>query len=377
MILADGSEEHVMTKAATLLLLSVMAFGQRQPTNPQPTNVGLSEGEIGQMPPGWDMTRSVLDAGYRAELRRQDCGGRFATCVTFVPPPPAGDTRGTEIEQTFPAEPYIGKSIRFSAWLRMEAAGRGGYVHIRMRADYASGKVDMLDSVAPPVNGPEWQEREVFGHVNPEAVSITIWARRVPSGFAWVAAPSFGIVADAKPSAASISARVAWTRQSASDSENVGVVREWQALLSTRDGKCASEYLERITSSEVARLARMQAETEKDRSLLAVKNRATLRWLPWRKAERKRLERRISEAPAAYRDAREQDAKSFELERQRVLQMLRLRLLASIEAYSEQIGLHLALDSDLTPARDSAGHTDLTSRFVQFYDDTHSETVMF
>jgi hypothetical protein len=208
-ILAEHLVDHVMTKAAMLCLISVMAFGQRRPTNPQPTNMDFSEGESGQMPPGWDMPQFALDAGYRAELRRQDCGGRFATCVTFVPPPPVGDTRGTEIEQTFPAEPFIGKSIRFSAWLRMEGVGRGGYVHIRMRVDYANGKVDMLDSVAPPVNGPEWQQREVFGHVNANAVSITIWARRVPSGLAWVGAPSFGIFENAKPPAADVSVLVA------------------------------------------------------------------------------------------------------------------------------------------------------------------------
>ena len=75
-----------MTKAATLCFLSVLAFSQRRPTNPQPTNLGFSEGEIGQMPRGWDMPQFALDAGYRAELRRQDCGVRFATCVIFVPP---------------------------------------------------------------------------------------------------------------------------------------------------------------------------------------------------------------------------------------------------------------------------------------------------
>ena len=198
-----------MIKAATLCFLSVLAFGQRRPTNPQPTNVGFSEGEIGQMPPGWDMPQFALDAGYRAELRRQDCGERFATCVTFVPPPAVGDTRGTEIEQTFPAEPYIGKLIRFSAWLRLEGGSGGGYVHIRMRVDYADGKVDMLDSVAPPVNGPEWQQREVFGHVNPEAISITIWARRVPYGSAWVGGPTFGIVQNENPAAADVSVLIA------------------------------------------------------------------------------------------------------------------------------------------------------------------------
>jgi uncharacterized protein (TIGR02246 family) len=181
-----------------LCLWAVVAFGQLRPTVPQPANVDFSQGDVGQLPPGWNMPQFVLDAGYRAERREQGCGQHLSACVAYVAPPVIGTVRAAELGQTFPADPYIGKSIRFSALLRLQEGSSGGYVHIRMRVDYAGGKIDMRDSVDPPVSSPDWQLREVFGHVNPGAVSITIWARYVPSGLAWVAAPLFGIVEDTK-----------------------------------------------------------------------------------------------------------------------------------------------------------------------------------
>jgi uncharacterized protein (TIGR02246 family) len=184
----------VIPRASILWLGAVAAFGQIRPSVPQPTNVDLSQGEISQLPPGWNMPPFVLDAGYRAERRTQGCGQHLSSCVAYVAPPLIGAVRAAELQQAFPAGPYIGKSIRFSALLRLQEGSAGGYVHIRMRVDYANGKFDRWDSAVPPVTSADWQLREVFGHVNPGAVSISIWARYVPSGFAWVAAPSFGIV---------------------------------------------------------------------------------------------------------------------------------------------------------------------------------------
>jgi len=186
-----------MNRVAILCISAVAAVAQIPPTVSQPTNVDFSSGAIGQMPPGWDMPQFVLDAGYRTELRQDDCG-RFSVCVAYVEPAVIDKVRAAELTQTFPAGPYIGKSIHFSAWLRLQQASAGGYIHIRMRVDYAHRSSGPLDSLLPPVDGPEWQHREVFAHVDPGAVSITIWARYVPSGFAWVASPSFEVVGDAK-----------------------------------------------------------------------------------------------------------------------------------------------------------------------------------
>jgi hypothetical protein len=179
-------------KLASILLLTGMAFGQLRPTVPEPTNIDFSIGTPRQIPFGWEMPAFVTAAGYRAELRHEGCG-LFPTCVAYVAPDVIGRVRAAELAQTFPAQPYIGTSIRFSAWLRIYKTTAAGYVHIRMRIDYGDGRVDMRDSDLPPVQDAAWTLREVHGHVNEGAVSITIWARYVPSGLAWVAAPSFGI----------------------------------------------------------------------------------------------------------------------------------------------------------------------------------------
>jgi hypothetical protein len=73
-------------KLAMLLMLAVSVLAQLRPTNPHPTNVDLREGASGQLPPGWNVPQVVLDAGYRADLRTDGCGDRFATCVAFTAP---------------------------------------------------------------------------------------------------------------------------------------------------------------------------------------------------------------------------------------------------------------------------------------------------
>jgi hypothetical protein len=81
-----------------------------------------------------------------------------------VAPAVIDKVRNANMEQAFPAGPYIGKSIRFSAWLRTEHASNGGYIHIRMRIYYANGKSELRDSVQGPVDSEQWQKRAVFGH---------------------------------------------------------------------------------------------------------------------------------------------------------------------------------------------------------------------
>jgi hypothetical protein len=115
-----------------------------------------------------------------------------------VAPAVIGTVRAAELQQAFPAEPYIGKSVRFSAWLRLDQASNSGYIHIRMRIYYADGHSVLTDSLAPPVQAARWEPRDVYGHVGPGAVTIAIWARYVPSGYAWVTSPAFEVVDETK-----------------------------------------------------------------------------------------------------------------------------------------------------------------------------------
>jgi len=183
----------VLATVATVVTVVTVALGQSSlPKNLHPTNVDFSEGEMGRIPPGWNVPPAVLEAGYSVELRREDCPGISSACVMFRSPAAIKTVRAAELAQTFPALPYLGKKIRFSAWLR--AQGPGGDVELRMRVDYADRRVEFFDSVDGPVDGVAPQRREVLGRVNPGAMFISIWARFHPSGPAWVFEPWFGTV---------------------------------------------------------------------------------------------------------------------------------------------------------------------------------------
>jgi hypothetical protein len=97
--------------------------------------------------------------------------------------------KAAELAQSFAAAPYVGRKIRFQAWLRVQQAGRGD-VELRMRVDYADGRREFFDSVDGPVAAASPQRREVNGFVHPGAVKVSIWARFHPPGPAWVD-PSF------------------------------------------------------------------------------------------------------------------------------------------------------------------------------------------
>jgi uncharacterized protein (TIGR02246 family) len=183
-----------MRIAATLFLCTVAGFGQPQgPKNRSATNVDFSEGDAGKLPPGWNMPQMVLDAGYSAELHRGDCPGGFSACALFRAPAAITNIRAAELQQSFPAQPYLGKRIRFSAWLRVQGPGQGD-AELRMRVDHADGSIEFFNSADAPVTSVEMQRREVLGYVSPDAAFVSIWARFHPVGPAWVADPSFEIV---------------------------------------------------------------------------------------------------------------------------------------------------------------------------------------
>jgi hypothetical protein len=123
----------------------------------------------------------VLAAGYTAELRREDCPDHSPVCVLFKSPAKITTVRAEELGQRFPALPYLGKKVRLSGWLRAQGFG-GGDVELRMRVDYADGKVEFFDSVNGPVDAAESQRRMVSGRVGQDAVYVSIWARFHPVG---------------------------------------------------------------------------------------------------------------------------------------------------------------------------------------------------
>jgi hypothetical protein len=94
------------------------------------------------------------------------------------------------LQQSFPAQPLIGKTVRFSAYLSTESSN-GGDIEIRMRVDHSDGKIEFFDSSLGPAHFSFAERRELVALVAPDAVTISIWSRYHPSGAAWFGDPVF------------------------------------------------------------------------------------------------------------------------------------------------------------------------------------------
>ncbi len=184
------TQSAMIPEGESLKMLAVQA----ELANPRlPTNVRLKTGEVGKLPPGWNVPTFVLDAGYTAKLQKDDCPDPTSNCVFFKAPDSVIKVKAAEFQQSFWAGPYLGKYIRFRALLRAQKPGMGD-VEIRMGVRHVGGGLEFFDSIDGPVKSAVPQWREVIGHVSPDAVTISIWARYHPSGPAWISLPSFEIV---------------------------------------------------------------------------------------------------------------------------------------------------------------------------------------
>jgi hypothetical protein len=191
-----------MPRATVLAFLpAAIVFAQPGPVNPRPTNVDFSEGAAGGLPAGWTMPNTPAVAGYSAELRREGCPAQSSACVIFQAPSTPGKVGDTVLGQSFATAPYVGKKIRFGAWLGMSGIYTGD-IELRMRVDHADGRIEFFDSPDGPVKsqGPQW--REVVGSVASDAKYVSIWARFHPLGPAWISEPAFGVVKTPTGSAA-------------------------------------------------------------------------------------------------------------------------------------------------------------------------------
>src|SRR6184192_3526924 len=88
---------------------------------------------FGQQPPAsatWTMEPQAREAGYRIEMLRDG----ITPCAVILPPskPVAGRMLGS-MEQVMSAAPYRGKTIRLSAWIRVQSAGLQDSAQLWMR----------------------------------------------------------------------------------------------------------------------------------------------------------------------------------------------------------------------------------------------------
>jgi len=172
-----------------------------------PRNLKFEEGEVGKVPPGWQVYAPPHEAPYLAELRRKGCRSGIGCAVVLVPsnaPRPFG-----YMAQSFNAAPYRGRTVRLRAWLRLDPRPSSDLINswlrmeapvedsaqMRLSVDRGNDRSGFFDNMDDrPVRSAEWTSCEISGPIDDDARFIEIAVMSIGRGRAWVDDVSFEIV---------------------------------------------------------------------------------------------------------------------------------------------------------------------------------------
>ena len=163
-----------------------------------PVNLDFEQGELGQMPAGWQMTAASERAGFGADLTdEQPYQGKTCAVVrgiSFAPTP------GTAtLMQSFDAAAYRGQRVRFRAAVRTDDSRAQLWLAVE-RPDH---RPSFFDNMADrPIASNRWQIYDIVGEVAADATRIGIGLTVNGDGRAWIDDAAFaalGPAADAPP----------------------------------------------------------------------------------------------------------------------------------------------------------------------------------
>ena len=156
---------------------------------PAPTNLELAG--TGDVPEGWDWSESQRVHAHQVALsdERAPSGERSVRIARASAPWYWGEGR---LEQTFSAEPWCGKPLRFSGAVRaeVEGPGAGAQIYIEVRPTAPEEAVWVMPAAAMvmidrPVRLPHWSRYTVEIDVPETAYSIVIGLALAGNGAAW------------------------------------------------------------------------------------------------------------------------------------------------------------------------------------------------
>lgn len=153
---------------------------------PGPLNLKFDQGEPGKLPFAWFVAALPNEADQWAQFRNKGCmtGG---TCAVVLVPENAPVHVG-HLMQSFSAAAYRGKTIRFRAWLRLEAVNETDHAQIWMSVDRSGNISDR------PVRSSEWTQCEIVTRINSDATFIRFGVMSIGRGSVWVDSVSFETV---------------------------------------------------------------------------------------------------------------------------------------------------------------------------------------
>ena len=183
---------HIALSIAMAAYLLLGSAGARDDTGLK--NPDFEDGEVGAAPAGWILTTKGGKASISAENPRR---GKHCLRVGLgerVENPP----RFQVLLQQVDAASYRGKTIRFKAAVRIDAAGPLDRAQLWLRVDRAGGRAGFFDNMDDrPIRGKAWGEYEIVGDVAKDAALIMVGMIVSGTAPAWIDDVSLEALGDA------------------------------------------------------------------------------------------------------------------------------------------------------------------------------------
>ncbi len=210
---SNDESTHTSSKASTVL-------SHTQSTNPWVEMEGSSEagsylvatnaqveGQLrngdfevrnGNRPVGWMVPEPSLKAGYRVESSQENVfHGEWSVLMTGEPE--SGSKAFGNLMQSIDATPFLGKRIRFRAYVCTKDLSSQGQAQLWVRIDRkavgggpAMGAFDNMQD--RPIRGSEWKPYEIVLDVADDAKQVVLGAILIGAGKAWIDKASFEVV---------------------------------------------------------------------------------------------------------------------------------------------------------------------------------------
>jgi len=144
---------------------------------------------IAQQPPAegtWTLEPAARNAGYRLEPRREGA----TPCAVILPPlkSQSSPMQGS-MEQTLNAKPYRGRTVRFSAWIRVNPTGLADSAQLWLRVNRPTRTeqpMGLFDNLTDSrVNSAEWTRSDATLYVDPDAETIVLGVLSAGAGTVW------------------------------------------------------------------------------------------------------------------------------------------------------------------------------------------------
>jgi hypothetical protein len=161
-----------------------------------PANLNFEQGVDGKLPDAWFVPAMPNDVDHWAQLRHSGCMSGDSCAVVLVPE--NAPVRAGNLMQSFSAAAYRGRTIRLSAWLRLEANAAEDRGQMWLSVDRLNDKKGFFDDMKDnAVFSSEWSVREIRARIDQDATFIKFGVMSIGRGRVWVDRVAFEVVPEA------------------------------------------------------------------------------------------------------------------------------------------------------------------------------------